>query len=429
MYSKILKYSKITIKILVDRSITSIMDKTPLDGIRVLDFTQAMAGPIATMLLGDLGAEIIKIEPVNGDQTRNWAPPYINGMSAYYMSANRNKKSLAVDLKSDDGKKIVKKLLETTDVVIENFRPGTMGKIGFSYEEVSKMKDDIIYCSLSGYGQTGPGKDWPGYDLTVLANSGLMSINGEEGRPPLKFGVPIADITAGLFSDIAILSALYERTVSGKGQYLDMSMLDSNFQVLTYQAFNYFATGRNPKKLGSAHSSIAPYQVFEASDGYIAITVGTEKLWAKFVEVIGRQDLAEKPEFRTNVERVANRENLAGELNKTFRSYKVTELMGILMDAGIPAAPITSVGDAIESPQIKAREMVTEMEAPYGQIKMIGSPFKMSRTPGTLRMAPPMLGSDTEDILYSLGYTEREIELLKNNAVVNSFTDVDDRSK
>jgi Predicted acyl-CoA transferases/carnitine dehydratase len=358
------------------------MNKTPLEGIRILDFTQAMAGPIATMLLGDLGAEIIKIEPVNGDQTRKWAPPYINGMSAYYLSANRNKKSFALDLKSDDGKEIIRKLLETTDIVIENFRPGTMEKIGLSYDDISKIKSDVIYCSLSGYGQTGPGKNWPGYDLTVLANSGLMSINGEEGRPPVKFGVPIADITAGLFSDIAILSALYERTKSGNGQYLDMSMLDSNFQVLTHQAFSYFATGKNPQKLGSSHSSIAPYQVFEASDGYIAIAVGTEKLWSKFVEVISRQDLAERPEFNTNVERVTNREKLANELNNTFRKYQVKELMDKFMDAGIPAAPINSVGDAIESPQIKAREMVTEMDALYGKIKMIGSPFKMSRTPG-----------------------------------------------
>jgi len=403
--------------------------KTPLEGIRIIDFTQAMAGPIATMLLGDLGAEIIKIEPINGDQTRKWAPPYMNGMSAYFLSANRNKKSIAVDLKQAEGKSIVKKLLESADVVIENFRPGTMEKMGLSYDETAKIKKDIIYCSLSGYGHTGPWKDLPGYDLTVLANSGLMSINGEEGRPPLKFGVPIADITAGLFSDIAILSALYERSITGKGQYIDMSMLDSNFLVLTYQAFDYFATGKNPEKLGSAHSSIAPYQAFEASDGYIAVTVGTEKLWAKFTEVIGRQDLATRPEFRTNTDRVSNREKLAEELSITFGKYAVKELMDKLMEAGIPAAQINSVGDAIESPQIRAREMVTEMDSPYGKIKMVGTPFKLSRTPGKLQLPPPVLGGDTEKIMESLGYTREEIENLQKKSVINSRTEVDQRSK
>jgi len=407
----------------------SFMNKTALEGIRILDFTQAMAGPIATMLLGDLGAEVIKIEPLKGDQTRKWAPPYINGMSAYFLSANRNKKSISVDLKKAEGKAVVEKLLKKSDVVIENFRPGTMEKFGLSYPETAKIKEDIIYCSLSGYGQTGPWKDRPGYDLTVLASSGLMSINGEEGHPPLKFGVPIADITAGLFSDIAVLSALYERTITGRGQYIDMSMLDSNFLVLTYQAFNYFATGRNPEKLGSAHSSIAPYQVFQASDGYIAITVGTEKLWAKFVETIGRQDLAEKPEFKTNVDRVSNREKLAEELNRTLREYSVKGLMEKLTHAGIPAAPINSVGDAIESPQIKSREMVAEMDSPYGKIRMLGTPFRMSRTPGSLMAAPPMLGGNTDEILESLGYSREEAERLKRDSVVNMHTGVDDSSK
>jgi crotonobetainyl-CoA:carnitine CoA-transferase CaiB-like acyl-CoA transferase len=407
----------------------SFMDETSLKGIRVLDLTQAMAGPMATMLLGDLGAEVIKIEPVNGDQTRKWAPPYINGMSAYFLSANRNKKSIALDLKSAEGKKILKKLIENSDIIMENFRPGTMDKMGFSYGEVSDIKRDIIYCSLSGYGQTGPGRDWPGYDLTVLANSGLMSINGEEGRPPVKFGVAIADITAGLFSDIAILSALYERSRTGKGQYIDMSMLDSNFLVLTHQAFNYFATGKNPKKLGSAHSSIAPYQVFEVSDGYIAVTVGTEKLWSKFVDVIGRKDLAEKREFETNVQRVTNREKLASELNQTFKSYKLTELIEKLMNAGIPCAPINSVGDAVENPQIKARDMVTEMDSPYGKIKMLGTPFKMSLTPGSLRLAPPQLGGNTEEILQSIGYSKEEIELLIKHSVVNNRIEVDEQTK
>ena len=405
------------------------MENSVLENIRVIDFTQAMAGPIASMLLGDLGAEIIKIEPVTGDQTRKWAPPYINGMSAYFLSANRNKKSLAIDLKSDEGRKVLLKLAESSDVIIENFRPGTMKKMGLSYEEISRINDRIIYCSLSGYGQTGPGKDWPGYDLTVLSNSGLLSINGEPDRPPVKFGVPIADITAGLFSDIAILSALYVREKTGSGQYIDMSMLDANFLVLTHQAFNYFATGRNPKKLGSAHSSIAPYQVFEASDGYISIAVGTEKLWKNFVEVIGRQDLASNPDFLTNVERVRNREKLAGALNEIFSRWKVGDLISRLMGAGIPCAPINSVEEAVNNPQIKARDMVLDYEAPYGKIKMLGTPFRLSRTPGRISKAPPMLGEDTGQILESLGFSETDIKKMVENGVVNRDVKQDQEPK
>jgi crotonobetainyl-CoA:carnitine CoA-transferase CaiB-like acyl-CoA transferase len=304
-----------------------------------------------------------------------------------------------------------------------------MERMGLSYDEVSKLKSDIIYCSLSGYGQTGPGRDWPGYDLTVLANSGLMSINGNPDRPPAKFGVPIADITSGLFSDIAILSALYERTKTGKGQYIDMSMLDSNFLVLTHQAFNYFATGKNPQRLGSVHSSIAPYQVFEASDGYFALTVGTEKLWAKFVDVIGRGDLEQNPEFESNVDRVINREKLVSELNKTFQNYTVKDLLRKFMDAGIPSAPINSVGDAINNPQIKAREMVTEIDSPYGRIEMLGTPFKLSRTPGSLRIPPPQLGGNSVEILKSIGYSSDEIESLIKQSVVNGNTAVDEQPK
>ena len=401
------------------------MDTTPLEGIRVLDLTQAMAGPMATMLLGDLGAEVIKVEPLTGDQTRKWAPPYLNGMSAYFLSTNRNKKSISLDMKSNDGLEVFKKLVEISDVVIENFRPGTTKRLGISYNDLSSIKEELIYCSLSGYGQTGPGKDWPGYDLTVLASSGLMSINGEDGRPPLKFGVPIADITAGLFSDIAILSALYERSVTGKGQFIDMSMLDANFQVLTYQAFNYFATGKNPQRMGSAHSSIAPYQVFKASDGYIAVTVGTEKLWSIFVNAIGRQDLGNNPEFRSNVDRVTNREKLAAELDRTFSQQSVHDLIDKLMCAGIPSSPINSVKEAIENPQVIARDMVTEMDSSYGKIKMLGTPFKMSRTPGKLRKAPPELGEDSDEILRLTGYGEGEIVSLKKRGIVNSKTVID----
>lgn len=373
---------------------------------------------MATMLLGDLGAEVIKIEPPSGDQTRLWAPPYIKGISAYFMSTNRNKRSISLDLKKPEGLKILRKLVKDADIIIENFRPGTLEKLGLSHEEAIEMNNKLIFCSLSGFGQTGPQKDWPGYDLTVLASSGLLSINGEDGRTPIKFGVPIADIVSGMFADIAILGALYERTKSGKGQYIDMSMLDGNFLILSHQAFNYFATGNNPRKLGSAHASIAPYQVFRTSDSFIAIAVGTEKLWGEFCGSIQREDLLSNPLFTTNRERVQNREKLVSELEETFSKMSTDDLLSKLLDAGIPVAPINTVGDAINSEQLKSRDMVTTMDAPYGQIPMLGTPFKMSRTPGKLSRAPPELGADTEEILTSAGYSREEINKLIENGVV-----------
>lgn len=392
----------------------------PLKDIKVLDLTQAMAGPFATMLLGDLGAEIIKIEPPKGDQTRSWTPPFIEGMSAYFLSVNRNKKSMVLDLKNEQGLEVLKRLVKSADVVVENFRPGTMKRLGLDYETAKLLNDRLIYCSLSGYGQTGSQKDWPGYDITVLASSGLLSINGEEGRPPMKFGVPIADITSGLFADIAILSALYERTESDKGQYIDMSMLDANFLTLTHQAFNYFATGNNPKKLGSAHASIAPYQVFPTSDGYIAIAVGTEKLWGEFCRCIERLDLLENPLFSSNKNRVEHRTELVKEINNTLESMTTESIFSRLRDAGIPAAPINTVEDAVNNEHLKSREMVTTLKAPYGEIQMLGTPFKFSRTPGELKNAPPILGQDTDEILRSVGLESKQIEEMKGKGIVNS---------
>lgn len=394
----------------------------PLHGIKILDLTQAMAGPIATMLLGDLGAEIIKIEPPGGDQTRAWAPPFINGNSAYFLSVNRNKGSISLDLKSPKGQEILRKLAAESDIIIENFRPGTMDRLGLSYEVAQELNPKLIYCSLSGYGQDGPQKDWPGYDLTVLASSGLLSLNGEEGRTPIKFGVPIADIVSGLFANSAIISALYERTMSGMGQHIDMSMLDANFSILTHQAFTYFATGKNPRKLGSAHSSIAPYQVFRTGDSYIAIAVGTEKLWKVFCRSIGREDLTDHELFRENTIRVQNRDRLVEELEKTFSKTTTTELFQALLKAGIPAAPINTVEEAINSPQIKARGMVSTMETPYGEIPVTGTPFKMSRTPGKVSRAPPRLGEDSESILSALGYSMEEIRALKKDGVVKGLS-------
>ncbi len=402
------------------------MDKNALEGLKVLDLTQAMAGPFASMLLGDLGAEIIKIEPLKGDQTRKWVPPYLNGMSAYFLSTNRNKKSIAIDLKSDEGKNIFYKLCETSDVIIENFRPGTMEKLGISYESIKKIKEDIIYCSISGFGSTGPLKDLPGYDLTVLAYSGLLSLNSENNRTPIKFGVPIADITSGLFSDIAILSAIVERKNNGTGQHIDMSMLDSNFLELTHQAFYYFGTEKNPEHLGSAHQSIAPYQVYKSFDGYIAIAAGSEKLWNDLLKAINREDLKLDDRFTDNKKRVNHRNELEKELNFSLSLFYTEDLIKKLNKYGIPCAPINNINETVENDQLKYRKMVTKIKGKYGEIPMLGTPFKMSETPGEIKYAPPELGENTDEILKSLGFKPEEIKSLKEKNVVNNDIKTDE---
>ncbi len=403
------------------------MNKNALEGLKVLDLTQAMAGPFASMLLGDLGAEIIKIEPLKGDQTRKWVPPYLNGMSSYFLSTNRNKKSIGIDLKSEEGKNIFMKLCETADIIMENFRPGTMEKLGLSYENIKKTRPDIIYCSISGFGSTGPLKDLPGYDLTVLAYSGLLSLNSENDRAPIKFGVPIADITSGLFSDIAILSALVERKNSGKGQYIDMSMLDSNFLELTHQAFYYFGTNNNPEHLGSAHQSIAPYQVYKSFDGYIAIAAGSEKLWNDLLKAINREDLKLDDRFIDNKERVNHRNELEKELNFSLSLFYTEDLIKKLNEYGIPCAPINSINEAVGNSQLKYREMVTKIKGKYGEIPMLGTPFKMSETPGEIKYAPPELGENTDEILKSIGFSHEDINNLKEKMVINNGVKTDDQ--
>ncbi len=396
------------------------MNAPPLTGIKILDFTQAMAGPFATMLLGDLGCEVIKVEPLTGDQTRKWAPPYMNGMSSYFLSANRNKQSIAIDLKKDEGRNAVKELISKVDLVIENFRPGTMKKLGLDHPSVEKSNPALIYCSLSGYGQSGPFKDYPGYDLTLLSYTGLLGITGEASRPPVKFGVPIADIVSGLFAAVSIMSALYNRTGTGKGQYIDMSMFDANLSVLTHQAFSYFATGNNPSRLGSAHSSIAPYQAFATSDGYISIAVGTDKLWKEFTRCIGRPDIAAMEVYASNMARVRNREKLAEDITRITKEYGTEELLGILRKSGIPCAPINSVGDAVRSEQAIFREMVSSISGSYGEVETLGTPFKLSRNPGRIQAAPPMLGEHSARVLEAFGFSGDRIEMLKNGRTINS---------
>ncbi|MEM3676394.1 MAG: CaiB/BaiF CoA-transferase family protein, partial [Thermoplasmataceae archaeon] len=349
-----------------------------------------------------------------------------NGMSSYFLSANRNKRSIAVDLKRDQGIKMIRKLVEKSDVIVENFRPGTLDKLGLSYERAKSINPGIVYCSLSGYGQTGPFKDYPAYDLTLLSYTGLLSITGEENRPPVKFGVPIADIVSGLFAVISIMGALQAKVKMNVGQHIDMSMFDSNLLTLTHQAHSYFATGKNPRRLGSAHASIAPYQVFASSDGYISISVGTEKLWLDFIERMGLSDLRNDPRFTTNVERVKNRDLLAEIINSKTVNYTTSELAEKLRSAGIPCAPINTIREAVESDQALERQMNIGIDAPYGSIRALGTPFKLSKTPGSVRMPPPMLGEHTSEILREIGYSQEEILDASRSGVVNSVVKKDE---
>jgi len=403
-------------------SSTSVETKRgPLEGITVLDFTRAMSGPFCTMLLGDLGANVIKVEPEKGDDTRAWAPPEIKGMSTYFMSANRNKLSVALDLTKEKCREIVKRLALQSDIVVENFRPGVAEKLGIDYSTLSAYNSRLVYCSISGFGQTGPYREKPGFDLTVLAVSGLMSLTGEEGRPPVKFGVPISDITAGLFASVAILSALFSRSETGRGQYIDMSMLDANMLTLTHQATSYFATGKNPERLGSAHASIAPYQVYATSDGYVSVAVGSEKLWKEFCAAIGMKEMLDVPELLTNPQRVRNRKLLNSMLEPAFARLKTSEAVSRLESAGVPVAAINSMSDLVSDPQVKARRMIGDISHPaYGSIKSIGSPFALSETPGTVRLAPPLLGEHTIQMLRSLRFTEEEINSLLTERAVFS---------
>ena len=379
----------------------------PLQGIRVLDLSRVLAGPYCTMVLGDLGADVIKVEPPEGDETRGWGPPFAEGESAYYLCVNRNKRGIVINLKTDEGKKVLRDLALQSDVLVENFRPGTLEKFGLDFETLHELNPKLIYCSITGFGQTGSMKDKPGYDFMIQALGGLMSITGEPEGEPMKTGVAVVDLFAGQNAIIAILAALQARMLTGRGQQLDISLFDSQLGWLANVASNYLISGKLPKRHGNAHANIVPYQSFQASDGWFAIAVGNDKQFARLREMLGKPEIAVDEKFSTNSGRVQNRAEIIPLLASIFRDASVSEWLAKLDEAEIPCGPIQNFEQAFSMPTVKEREMLVKMNHPtIGEIPLVGSPLKMSDTPVEYRLHPPLMGEHTEDVLRELGYLD-----------------------
>ena len=391
-----------------------------LSGITIVDFTRVLSGPYCTMVLADHGARVIKLEhPVRGDDTRHWGPPFIATESAYFLSINRNKESVTVDFKRSEGRTIVEKLLSIADVVVENFRPGTLDSAGFAVADVIARHPRIIYCSISGYGQTGPRREEPGYDAVMQAEGGLMSITGEADGPPYRLGVAITDIVSGLFAAQGVMAALIARDKTGRGQQVDIGMLDATAALLTYQAGNYFVSGEVPGRLGNRHPTIAPYESFHASDGDFVIAGGNDEIWRRLCHVIGRPEVADDPRFRSNKDRIAHYNDLRGVLEAALITRTGAEWVRDLKAAGVPCGSVREISEVLADPQIAARDMIAEVpHATIGPARVINSPVKLSHTPPSVRTAPPTLGQHTTAVLSELGYDRHQIDALKRDGVI-----------
>lgn len=371
-----------------------------LSDVVVIDLSRVLAGPYCTMILGDLGATVIKIEqPGKGDDTRSFGPPYIAGESAYYLGLNRNKRSILLDFSTPEGKQRLLNLVSTATVLVENFRPGTLGRQGLGYEDLRAINPELIYCSISGYGQSGPYASRPGYDFVAQAESGLMSVTGEIEGEPQRVGSPVGDVSAGMFACMAILAALRVRDRTGKGQYIDISLLETTMSLLANVSSNYLISGEEAPRFGNGHPNIVPYQAFRTRDGYAVVSCGNDRLYQALCHLLGREDLAADPRFTTNPQRVRNRKELVPVLQEEFLQRTTDEWLPELRAAGIPCGPINTVSQAFNDPHIQARGFVWECEHPTaGSIKLSGSPIHLAETPARLYKAPPLLGEDDEKV-------------------------------
>ena len=390
----------------------------PLDGITVLDLTRVLSGPYCTMLLADMGARVIKVEqPGKGDDTRAWGPPFLEGESAYFLSINRNKESVTLDFKHPDGRALLNRLIAKADVLVENFRPGTLTRLGLDFETLSRNHSRLVYCSISGFGHTGPRSKQPGYDAIMQAEGGLMSITGMPDGPPVRLGVAIVDIVSGMFAAYGVAMALLARERSGKGQEIDLAMLDATVALLTYQAGNYFASGKVPARLGNRHPSIVPYETFTASDGEFVLAVGNDEQWRTFCAVAG---LPEDDRFVTNRQRVSSYDSLRPFVASRLRERPRQHWIDALTKAGLPCGSVRNFDELFADPQLDAREMIAMVEhATIGPLKALGVPVKLSDTPGAVRTPPPALGQHTNAVLrHDLGLSAEAIADLRRQQVI-----------
>ena len=387
----------------------------------VLDFTRVLSGPYCTMLLADMGARVIKVEqPGRGDDTRAWGPPFIDGESAYFLSINRNKESLTLDLKHPSARRVLDPLLQQAGVIVENFRPGTMERLGLGYDALSADSPGLVYCSISGFGQTGPRRAEPGYDAVIQGEAGLMSITGAPEGPPFRLGVAIADIVSGMFAAQGIAMALLARARTGRGQRVDVGMLDATAALLTYQAGIFFATGTTPVRMGNRHPTIVPYETFAASDGEFVVAVGNDDQWRRFCGVIGAAALADDERFTTNQARVSHHDQLHPLLSERLRVRSRAAWVADLKREGVPCGSVRDVAEVLEDPHLDARGMIETVEhISAGAVKVLGVPIKLSETPGGVRTAPPALGQHTDRILHEdAGLSRDEIEMLRSSKAV-----------
>jgi formyl-CoA transferase len=392
----------------------------PLTGLRVVDLSRILAGPFCTMMLGDMGADVVKIEaPGSGDDTRQWGPPFENGESAYFLAVNRNKRSLTLNLKHPDGAAILRALVERADVLVENFRPGTLARLGLADEAVRDLNPRLVYCSVSGFGQSGPDSRRPGFDVVIQGESGLQSLTGFPDGPPTKVGIPMADLVASLMAAQGILLALLARHTTGRGERIDLSMQDAVAALLSFQAGSYFMTGRVPGRRGNQHPTIAPYETYRTADGYVNVAVGSNALFERFCEAIGEPGLARDGRFAAPPGRVENRPALNAVLDPIFAARPTADWLARFERVGVPAGAIKDVGQVVEDPHLLARRMVVPLDHPkVTRLKVMGIPIKLAGTPGAIRRPPPLLGQHTGEVLAELGRSREEIARLREAGAV-----------